>query len=122
MDEKDLQKMTATKLRDFTKKNFPSIQGVTGMKKEELINALMEAMKEKGEITEVEKVEDEEDFLNKKKTLKLQIKEMKQQRDNAIKEKDTKTLKQARYKIKKLRRTLRRLNLQYQKMMVVKEA
>lgn len=117
MDEKDLKKMTATKLRELAAKNYPSIHGVTGMKKDELISALLEGMKENVEITVEKKIEGEEDFLKKKKTLKQQVKEMKEQRDKAIKGKDQKLLKQSRYKLKKLRRALRRLNLQYQKML-----
>jgi len=115
MDEKDLRKMTATKLREMALQ-YPSIQGVHAMIKEELITALLKAMEEKGEIAEKKKLEGMEEFIQKKSELKQQIKEIKQQRDKAIKEKDRKMLKQARYKIKKLRRTLRKINPKYQQM------
>jgi prolyl-tRNA synthetase len=112
MDEKQLSNMTVTNLRELAQK-YPSIQGVHAMKKDELVKALFEAMKEKGEISEKIEVEDKEDFLKKKSELKKQIKELKQQRDKALKDKDKKTLKLFRYKIKKLRRVIRKLNLKY---------
>jgi hypothetical protein len=41
MDYHELEKMTVIKLREEAKK-FPDLKGVTGMKKEELIHALVE--------------------------------------------------------------------------------
>jgi prolyl-tRNA synthetase len=112
MDEKQLSSMTVTKLRELAQK-YPSVQGVHAMKKDELIKALIEAMKEKGEISEKIEVAEQEDFVKKKSELKKQIKELKQQRDKALKDKDKKTLKACRYRIKKLRRAIRKLNLKY---------
>ena len=42
MEEKDLEKLTATKLRDIAKE-YEGITGVHAMKKEELIHAIREA-------------------------------------------------------------------------------
>ena len=51
MEEKDLTKMTVTKLREEAKK-YTSIHGVSGMKKEELITAIADA---RGEPIEIKK-------------------------------------------------------------------
>ena len=51
MAEKDLTKMTVTKLREEAKQ-YTSIHGVSGMKKEELIKAIADA---RGEPIEIKK-------------------------------------------------------------------
>jgi hypothetical protein len=57
MEEKDLEKMTATELRELALKNYPAITGVHAMKKEELLSAIYKA---RGEVVkEVKKKKDD---------------------------------------------------------------
>ena len=48
-NEKPLDKMTVVELREAAKKEIPDIKGVTGMKKDQLLEAVMEAQNSKDE-------------------------------------------------------------------------
>jgi hypothetical protein len=105
MEEKDLTKMTVTKLREEAKK-YTSIQGVHAMKKEELIKAIADA---RGEPIEIKKKPKKK----KKKVLnvpeiKKKIKELKVKREEARKLKDKKTVDRLRKKIKIWKRQTRK--------------
>ncbi len=57
MEEKELEKMTATELRDLALKEHPDITGVHAMKKEEILAAIHKARGEAVKETEKEKAE-----------------------------------------------------------------
>ena len=106
MEEKDLTKMTVTKLKEEAKK-YTSIHGVSAMKKEELIRAIADA---RGEPIEIKKKKPKK---KKKKVVsiadvKKQIKALREKKEEARKAKDGKTVDRLRKKIKKLKRDTRK--------------
>jgi hypothetical protein len=107
MAEVDLEKMTATELRDYALKNHPDITGVHAMKKEELIVAIKKA---RGE--EVKEAPKKKKAVGKvkadKKTLKEKIRALKAEKEKIIQVKDKKALSKIRKKIKKLKRMTKR--------------
>jgi len=105
VEEKDLTKMTVTKLREEAKK-YSSIHGVHAMKKEELIRAIADA---RGEPIEIKKKKPKK----KKKVIKItdikkQIKQLKAKKEEARKAKDKKLVNGLRKKIKFLKRQTRK--------------
>ena len=100
MDLNELRKMTVLKLRDLAKE-ATELQGVGGMQKEELVEAIAKAksiafvpVKDLSTITAV----------------KEQIRALKKQRDEILaSSKDAKQVKRIRRKIKFLKRTTRQL-------------
>ena len=96
----ELEKLTATKLREIAKE-YEQITGASGMKKEDLVNAILEARGEP--LVEVHK---DEQSISK---IKQQIREMLKQRDAALAEKDSTKLASARKTLKKLKRQTRAL-------------
>jgi protein-arginine kinase activator protein McsA len=107
MAEVDLEKMTATEMRDYALKNHPDVTGVHAMKKEELIVAIKKA---RGE--EVKEAPKKKKAVGKvkadKKTLKKKIRELKAEKEKILQSKDRKTLAKIRKKIKKLKRMTKR--------------
>jgi hypothetical protein len=99
MAEKDLEKLTATKLREIAKQ-YEGITGVHAMKKEELIHAIREARGEPQKQLKKEKAQPIG-------SLKKQIKKLKEEKKAALK-KDKKTLTALRRKIKRYRRLTRK--------------
>ncbi len=104
MEEKDLTKMTVTKLREEAKK-YTSIQGVSAMKKEELIKAIADA---RGEPIEIKKKHRKK----KKKAvtiadIKKEISKLREEKENARQAKDKKKVERLRKKIKSLKRQTR---------------
>ena len=102
MEEKELENMTATELRDFALKQYPDITGVHAMKKEELIAAIHKARGEGVKETEKKKVLAKVQI--DKKELKKQIRLLKTEKEKLLQGKDKKALAKARKKIKKLKR------------------
>jgi hypothetical protein len=102
MEEKDLEKMTATELRDFALKNFPDITGVHAMKKEDLLLAIHKARGE--DIKELKKKKKAVKVPVDKKDLKKKIRLLKAEREKMLQEKDKKALAKVRKKIKRLKR------------------
>ncbi|HJX31512.1 MAG TPA: Rho termination factor N-terminal domain-containing protein [Thermodesulfobacteriota bacterium] len=100
MEEKDLEKLAATKLREIAKQ-YEGITGVHAMKKEELIHAIREARGEPKKPVKKEKV-------HTIGSLKKQIKKLKEEKKAALK-KDKKTITGLRRKIKRYRRLTRKL-------------
>jgi hypothetical protein len=103
---KPLNKMTVTELREVAKE-IPSITGVHGMKKPELLAAIKEAKgivdeprKEAGPHTPKVKVP--------KATLKAMIRDMKGKRRLALEEKDKKMAQRFRRQISKLKKKSRK--------------
>ena len=96
----ELEKLTAIKLREIAKE-YEQITGTSGMKKEALVNAILEARGEP--LVEVQK--DEQTIA----MIKKQIRETLKQRDSALAEKDSKKLATVRKTLKKLKRQTRAL-------------
>ena len=106
MEEKDLTKMTVTRLREEAKK-YTSIQGASAMKKEELIRAIADA---RGEPIEIKKKKTKK---KKKKgvdvvSLKKEIKTLRKEKGEARKAKSRKEIDRLRRKIKELKRQTRK--------------
>ncbi len=107
MEGKDLEKMTATELREYALQNHPDITGVHAMKKEELIVAIRKARgeevretpKKKKPVTKV-KIE--------KKVLKQKIRQLKSEKDKLLQSRDKKALERLRKKIKRFKRLTKR--------------
>lgn len=101
MDYNELNKMTVKALREEAGKN-EEITGASGMKKDELVDALCKAMgiekpkKEKKAVAERSKVD-----------VKKELKKHKELRLKALESNDKKELKKARFHIKRLKREIR---------------
>jgi hypothetical protein len=100
MSREELEKLTVSKLRDAAKE-YEEITGATGMKKEELIVAILKA---RGEPVKKEKKKDVHISQVKK-----EIRKFKTEREKALAEKDTKKLSGLRKQIKKLKRQARQM-------------
>lgn len=100
-EEKDLEKLTATKLREIAK-GYEEITGAHAMKKEELIVAIRRA---RGEPVKAVK----KDETHTIETVKKQIKALKEEKQAALEKKDKKALTVVRKQIKKCRRKTRKL-------------
>ncbi|MCP4715804.1 MAG: transcription termination factor Rho [Deltaproteobacteria bacterium] len=94
----ELEKLTTTKLKEVAKE-YPDIVGATGMKKLELIVAILQARGEP--------VDDLVKDAKKIAELKKQIRKLKVDRDKALEDKDAGNLKKTRKQIKQLVRKTR---------------
>ncbi|MCX8043016.1 MAG: Rho termination factor N-terminal domain-containing protein [Desulfobacterota bacterium] len=99
MSREELEKLTATKLRELAAE-YPEIQGAHAMKKEELIIAILKARGEP--------------ISSKKKDahisdVKKEIRKLKTEKEKALQEGDKKKITQLRKKIKQLKRITRQL-------------
>ncbi|MDH5715983.1 MAG: Rho termination factor N-terminal domain-containing protein [Candidatus Aminicenantes bacterium] len=120
MKKNELEKMTVTNLREEARK-YEEIEGASGMKKAELVEALWDVLVKLGEAEEEEEkvevavsVQEEKaevavSVQEQKSQLKKEIKELKAERDKAKKDKDRANIKRIRHKIKKARRKLKLL-------------
>ena len=106
MEGKDLEKMTATDLREYALKNHPDLTGLHAMKKEELIVAIRKARGE--EVKEAPGKKPVAQAKIEKKALKEQIGRMKSEKDKLLQSKDTKALHRLRKKIKRFKRLIKR--------------
>jgi len=115
---KDLERLTTTKLRELALEKYPQIKGVHGMKKEELVAAIKAVEIELGtREKEEEKKAPRHEIkrkLQEKKLLtlpeaKAAVKKLRGQREGALASQDSRALKEVRFKIKKLKRLMRRL-------------
>ncbi len=100
MDYQELSKNTVSKLRELVKEHLPDLKGVSGMKKE----ALVEALAEKLGVARPHQAGASLD----KGALKAEIKKLKGARRSAIEAKDAAKMKDTREKLHRLRRQLRR--------------
>jgi hypothetical protein len=107
MTRAELEKMTAPKLRELAIEKYPAITGVSGMKKEELVEALiaeevrlgLRPKGEKGQATaSMGAVQ-----------LKAAIRKLKGERDAALEAKDHSKVGAARLQIKRMKRRQRKL-------------
>lgn len=100
MSREELEKLTATKLREIAHE-YPDIQGAHAMKKEELIVAILKARGEPVKITKKKAKQIPE--------LKKHFRELKAEKEKLREAKDRKKIDQLRRQIKKLKRQTRLL-------------
>ncbi|MBW2201714.1 MAG: Rho termination factor N-terminal domain-containing protein [Deltaproteobacteria bacterium] len=97
-EEKPLEKMTATELREIAKE-IPDIKGASGMKKAELLSAIKKMRGIKEEVTKSD---------GSVRDLKRSIKELKKKRADAIESGDSKNATILKRRISRLKRSTRR--------------
>ena len=103
----ELEKLTTPKLRELALEKFPSITGVSGMKKEELVEAIIA---EEVRLGLRPKEEGKQATASMGVTqLRAAIRGLKQTRDTALHGKDQAGLKASRQNIKRMKRRLRKL-------------
>ncbi|MGH7360926.1 MAG: Rho termination factor N-terminal domain-containing protein [Candidatus Methylomirabilales bacterium] len=105
MERADLEQITVTKLREYAVEKHPGIQGVSGMKKEELVEAIIAEEVRLG-------LRPKEDVTRppvRASEWKQRIKALKVERAKALDTKDRELLRQSRVKIKRIKRRLRKL-------------
>jgi hypothetical protein len=103
----DLEKLTTPKLRDLAKEKYPGLTGVSGMKKEELVEGIIAEEVRLGLRPKEEK--QTATAAMGKAQLKAAIRGLKQSRDSALQAKDSTGLAAARLQIKRMKRQLRKL-------------
>jgi len=100
MDFHELSKNTVSRLREMAKEQLPDLKGVSGMKKDQLVDALADKLG----IDKPHKVVQGVD----KASLKVQIRKLKAARAAAVEAKDKAKMKETREQLHQLRRQLRR--------------
>ncbi len=103
----DLEKMTAPKLRELAAATYPNITGVSGMKKEELVEAIIAEEVRLGLRPKEERTQSTATMGAAQ--LKAAIKGLKGQRQAALGGKDRAALKAVRLRAKGMKRRLRKL-------------
>ena len=99
MELKDLEKMTVTKLREEAAK-FEDVKGVSGMKKDQLIDIMCEKLDIHRPKKQVEGIE--------KSVLKARMRALKAKKLQAAADQDHEALAQIRRRIKTYKRSIRR--------------
>ncbi|HSH68700.1 MAG: hypothetical protein P1P84_22235 [Deferrisomatales bacterium] len=100
MEYHELEKTTVNRLRELLKEQDPDITGVSGLKKQELVDLLAAKLGVAVPSKVVLGVD--------KASLKSQIRACKVQRDAAIRDRDRARIKDTRRQLHRLRRSLRR--------------
>ena len=105
----DLEKLTTPKLRELALEKFPSITGVSGMKKEELVEAIIAEEVRLG----LRPKEEGKQATASMGVIQLRaaIRGLKKTRDTALQGKDRAGLTGARQQIKRMKRRLRKLRV-----------
>lgn len=103
----ELEKLTTPKLREWTQGKYPNITGVSGMKKEELIAAIVAEEVRLGLRPKEEKTQATSNMGASQ--LKSGIRKLKQERQAALQAKDVAARKRKRLEIKRMKRRLRKL-------------
>ena len=104
----DLEKLTAPKLRELANASFPDITGVSGMKKEELIEAIIAEEVRLGMRPKAEPRQQATAAMGAGQ-LKAAIRGLQAAKEAAIERKEGAVLKNARLQVKRMKRRLRRL-------------
>jgi hypothetical protein len=102
MDFHELQKTRVADLRDMMKEHLPEVQGVIGLKKEELVDALADKLG-------IEKPHKHVAAGLGKRAIKAEIRDLKIKRQAALEAKDSDELKKYRRQIHRQKRKLRRM-------------
>ena len=105
MELTELKEMTAPKLRELALEKYPEITGVSGMKKEELVEAIIAEEVRLG----LRPKEDVRRPPVQASELKQKIRALKAERSKALDAKDRQQLRKSRAKIKRIKRRLRKL-------------
>jgi len=109
-DEKPLDKMTVVELREAAKEEIPNITGVTGMKKDELLDVIKEARGIKDEVPakkkKIKTAGPKKDLTVRE--MKQEIVRLKAEREVLRQEKDKKKLEIIRKRINRLKKMTRR--------------
>ena len=100
MDFKEIQKMTAVKLREVLTEKFPDVTGVSALKKEQLVVLLADKLGIDRHAHGVVAVD--------RTAIKQQIRALKKERDAALAAHDGKKLHEIRHAIHKQKHILRR--------------
>jgi hypothetical protein len=103
----ELEKLTTPKLRDLCLEKYPGIVGVSGMKKEELIEAIVAEEVKQGLRPKEDRTPSTASM--GKLQLKSAIRGLKTARRTALEGKDRAGLAAARAQIKRMKRRLRKL-------------
>jgi hypothetical protein len=109
--EKPLDKMTVVELREAVKKEIPGITGVTGMKKEQLLDTIKEARGMKDEAPAKKKKKKKTAGPKKEMTvkdMKEEIIRLREEREGLRQEKDKKKLEIIRRRINRLKKMTRK--------------
>ncbi len=104
----DLEKLTAPKLRELAIAKFPSITGVSGMKKEELVEAVIAEEVRQGLRPKEDRQEQATATMGAGQ-LKTAIRTLKGTRKAALETKDRVGLRVTRLQIRRMKRRLRKL-------------
>ena len=105
MDYSELEKLTVIKLREEAKK-FPDVKGVSAMKKEELLNLLVEKL---GIEVPEKKTKKKTASPKNKASLKKKIEQLKMEREAARADRDSKKATILRRRIHTLKRQIRKI-------------
>ena len=102
MEYHDLQKTRVVDLREMMKEHLPEVKGITGLKKDELIEQLADKLG-------IEKPHKHVAAGLGKRAIKAEIRELKLKRQAALEAKDYDELKKFRRQIHRRKRRLRRM-------------
>ena len=105
MELAELEEMTAPKLRDLALEKYPEIKGVSGMKKEELLEAIISEEVRLG----LRPTEEVKQPSVRASEWKQKMRVLKAERAKALDAKDRQQLRESRVKIKRIKRRLRKL-------------
>jgi hypothetical protein len=106
MERGELEKLTATKLRQYCMEKYPEVQGVSGMKKEEIIEAIIAEEVRLGLRPKTDAAVPKGQTVME---VKAQIRVFRGRRDQALAAQDSDGLREARAGIKRLKRRVRKL-------------
>jgi hypothetical protein len=104
----DLEKLTAPKLRELANAKFPDITGVSGMKKDELIEAIVAEEIRLGLRPKQHERQQATSAMGAGQ-LKTAIRDLKASRKAAAEQKNSAALQLARLQVKRMKRRLRKL-------------
>jgi hypothetical protein len=104
----DLEKLTAPKLRELANATYPDITGVSGMKKEELIEAIVAEEIRLGLRPKQHERQQATSAMGAGQ-LKTAIRDLTASRNAAVEQKNSAALKLARLQVKRMKRRLRKL-------------
>jgi len=105
MERTELEELTAPKLRELALEKYPEITGVSGMKKEELVEAIVAEEVRLGLRPKEEVKRQPVQALE----WKQRIKALKAERAKALDAKDRELLRKSRVKMKRIKRILRKV-------------
>lgn len=106
MEREELERLTVLKLRELALERYPEIKGVSGMTKEEIIEAIIAEEVRLGLRPKEERKAKKPPVASE---LKARIRLLRKERDQALVLKDHERLTKVRAEIKRLKRKLRKL-------------